>query len=359
MQDFRTRLYEALLVAFGRVLAKYNLFAEGAVLRDVGKEIVDYLNAHGLEFAEQGDIQDLNRLTELFIQNGFAGSVDVSPAPKGTRYIWHDLYGLEAYKQLYDVADNPFLSCPLNLCLYYIADKHGKTMQLHSKSFDLEHGLTISDYEVVDKAETAASALDALVVENARLMDLSLERENLYKHQANTDALTGLSNRRHFLEAAARSHERLQLAGQPFAVLVLDIDHFKRVNDTYGHAAGDRVLRDVADICRRAVRSTDLAARIGGEEFVVALPGTGLEGALELAERLRARIQETDHELAVGTTEAVTVSIGVAATDVLKVDLVHLLHAADKALYRAKAAGRNRAVAQTEPIQPMPGVLPD
>ncbi|MBL8093018.1 MAG: hypothetical protein JNL73_02535 [Anaerolineales bacterium] len=184
MNDFRTRLYEALLVAFGRVLAKYNIFAEGAVLRDVGKEIVDYLNAHGLDFTEHGDIADLSRLTDLFIQNGFAGSVEVEPAPRGTRYIWHDLYGLEAYQQLHEVADNPFLSCPLNLCLYYIADKHGKTMRLHSKTFDLEHRLTVSDYEVVDKETNNPSALDALVVENARLVELSHEREILYKHQA-------------------------------------------------------------------------------------------------------------------------------------------------------------------------------
>ncbi len=347
MNDFRTRLYEALLVAFGRVLAKYNIFAEGAVLRDVGREIVDYLNTHGLDFAEHGDIDDLSRLTDLFIQNGFAGSVEVGPAPIGTRYIWHDLYGLEAYQQLHEVADNPFLSCPLNLCLYYIADKHGKTMRLHSKTFDLEHRLTVSDYEVVDKETNSPSALDALVVENARLVQLSHEREILYKHQASTDALTGLSNRRHLFEQASALLDRCQSQGQPFAVLVFDIDHFKRVNDTYGHGAGDSVLRAISDVCRRSVRATDLAARVGGEEFVVVMPGTPLEGALELAERLRLRVWEIEHTVAPGIVDRATISVGVAASDVAGGGLAELMHSADEALYRAKAAGRNRSVAHS------------
>lgn len=345
MNDFRTRLYEALLVAFGRVFAKYNIFSEGEVLRDVGKEIIDYLNAHGLGYAEIGDIGDLDRLTQLFIQNGFAGSVDVGPAPKGTRYVWHDLYGIEAYQQLHEVAENPFLSCPLNLCLYYVAEKHGKTMLLHSKSFDVEHGVTISDYEVVDRMSTEPSALDALVVENARLVEISQEREQLFRHQAHTDALTGLANRRYLMDHVAGLFERCLALNQPLAVLVVDIDHFKTINDTYGHSAGDVVLRGVAELCRRSVRASDIPARVGGEEFVVVMPNTTLEGALELGDRLRRKIRDVRHEIGPEERAAVTVSVGVAATDVTPGSATELLRFADEALYRAKATGRDRAVA--------------
>ena len=112
MQDFEKILYEALLVAFGKILAKYNVFAQGTILKDVGREIIEYLNDHGFEFEETDDIEDLTTLTELFVKNGFAESLDVEPADKGNNYIWHNLYGIEAYEELHEISDNPFLACP-------------------------------------------------------------------------------------------------------------------------------------------------------------------------------------------------------------------------------------------------------
>ena len=184
MQDFRQRLYEAFLVAFGKVLSKYNTFAQGSILRDVGREIIDYLKKYGFEFEEKGDLSDLAMLTDLFVKNGFTEKLEILPAKKGQNYIWHNLYGIEAYKELHEITDNPFLACPLNLCLYYLADKHNKTMLLHSKSFDSQNNIAQSQYEIVDKDRSGGGEFDALVIENVRLYELAQERaEKLEKAQ--------------------------------------------------------------------------------------------------------------------------------------------------------------------------------
>ncbi|MDB9822344.1 hypothetical protein OAC89_01425 [Deltaproteobacteria bacterium] len=176
MEDFQRVLYEAVLVAFGKILAKYNTFAQGYILRDVGTEIIGYLNKHGFQFEETGELDDLDTLTNLFIKNGFAEALEIEPAENGKKYIWRNLFGIAAYKELYDIADNPFLSCPLNLCLYSLADKHNKTMQLHEKSFDMQNKVAESEYELVDKETPQEGTFDPLVIENARLYELAQER---------------------------------------------------------------------------------------------------------------------------------------------------------------------------------------
>ena len=176
MEDFERVLYEATLVAFGKILSKYNVFAQSSILRDVGREIVSYLNSHGFGFDEKGDLDDLSTLTQLFVKNGFAEKLDIEPADKGANYIWHNLYGVDAYEELHRIADNPFLSCPLNLCLFYIADKQNKTMRLHRKSFDRVGKKVESQYEIVEKEGKHGEGFDALVIENARLYDLAQER---------------------------------------------------------------------------------------------------------------------------------------------------------------------------------------
>jgi len=193
MEDFEKTLYEALLVAFGKTLAKYNAFAQGTILKDVGKEIIEYLNCHGFQFEETGELEDLAILTDLFIKNGFAESLDIEPAEKGQNYIWHNLYGIEAYEELHEISDNPFLACPLNSCLYYLADKHNKTMRLLSKSFDLETGDAQSQYEIVDKDIPQGEDFDPLVIENARLYQLAQERaDRLEKAQQEIKTLRGI-----------------------------------------------------------------------------------------------------------------------------------------------------------------------
>ena len=183
MKDFERALYEAILVAFGKVLSKYNVFAQSSILKDVGGEIISYLNSHGFGFDEKGDIDDLSRLTQLFIKNGFAEKLDIEPADKGANYIWRNLYGMEAYEELHRIIDNPFLSCPLNLCLYYIADKQNKTMKLHKKSFDRVSKKVESQYEIVDKERGYGKGFDALVIENARLYDQTMEQLRTLSHR--------------------------------------------------------------------------------------------------------------------------------------------------------------------------------
>lgn len=162
--------------------------------------------------------------------------------------------------------------------------------------------------------------------------------------RASEDALTGLPNRRTFEArlAAATSHfERYQ---RPFSLLILDVDHFKKFNDTWGHEAGDRVLQHVAELVRASVREVDLPARLGGEEFVVLLPETPLMAAVEVAERVRRAIAGKPvvwH----GRPLEVTASLGVATCPESVESPHELLAAADAALYRSKGSGRNRTTA--------------
>ena len=160
------------------------------------------------------------------------------------------------------------------------------------------------------------------------------------QRMAERDALTGLANRRHLRAMAEEELRRAQRFGHPLALLMLDLDHFKQVNDRHGHAAGDDVLREVARRVRDTVRKVDLPARFGGEEFAVLLPETSLETAREAAERIRVALADAPIQTRRGALP-VTISGGVA---VLREgdDLAGLLAAADAALYRAKSSGRNR-----------------
>ncbi len=213
----------------------------------------------------------------------------------------------------------------------------------------------------------ALAADAAIAIENARLFE---EVQRL----AITDGLTGLYNRRHFFELAERELERSRRYDRPLSAMMLDIDHFKQVNDTHGHAVGDQVLQALAARFRDNVRDIDLLARYGGEEFVALLPEVGLESARAAAERLRQSVAETPIETAAGPL-SVTVSLGVGAihfgaihvgaihVGAIHVGAIHelpvpgapdcpdlptLLRLADEALYAAKNAGRNR-VATNEP----------
>jgi diguanylate cyclase (GGDEF)-like protein len=167
---------------------------------------------------------------------------------------------------------------------------------------------------------------------------------NRLAEQIGTDPLTGCLNRR-ALELRLRNDWRLgSRRGSPVAVLALDLDHFKRINDSHGHHAGDRVLEQIARIMKETARDTDSVARFGGDEFVILLPDTGWQGALTFAERLRHKVDESNF----GTPSApiaITISVGVVvarASDPISPDL--LLREADRALYKAKTGGRNRVV---------------
>jgi len=165
------------------------------------------------------------------------------------------------------------------------------------------------------------------------------------KRMANTDVLTGLANRRRFMEVLEAEIDRAERYERPLSLVLVDLDHFKEVNDTHGHAGGDEVLRAVADVLAEVCRDVDLAARVGGEEFAILLPETDAHGAERVAERARGRIAEDHHRAPSGAGFRITASAGVASLGREVTSGEGLLQAADDALYRAKGEGRNRVVA--------------
>jgi len=181
----------------------------------------------------------------------------------------------------------------------------------------------------------------SVALENARLFR-EVERLSL------TDPLTGLRNRRGFTDDARRNVDIAIRHKHPLSVLMLDTDHFKGVNDTYGHATGDKVLAGIALVCRELMRTTDLLARFGGEEFCFLFPETTAENALLMAERLRVAISAVRFE-AEAQSFSVTVSIGISECLAAEDSLENLLARSDEALYQAKDTGRNRVVIWSPP----------
>jgi diguanylate cyclase (GGDEF)-like protein len=170
------------------------------------------------------------------------------------------------------------------------------------------------------------------------------ERNQELQELSVTDSLTGLFNRKHMWETLARELEGFKRHQRPLAVLMIDIDHFKRYNDTRGHLAGDEVLRRMGGIFHRSLRVSDYAARYGGEEFLAVLPDTDSAMAAQAAERLRGLVADETFTDGPGPGR-ITVSIGVASTSEHESEPESLVRNADTALYRAKKAGRNRVVA--------------
>ncbi|HEY0000840.1 MAG TPA: GGDEF domain-containing protein, partial [Actinoplanes sp.] len=188
---------------------------------------------------------------------------------------------------------------------------------------------------------TAALAGQAMAAhDNARLF------AQVNEH-ARTDALTGIANRRHFFDAARGAIEAARRDGTPLAAVMLDIDHFKKINDEYGHQAGDEVIREVVRRLSVTCRTGDLLARYGGEEFVLLLPDTGTDAAAAIAERLRADVANLPATTAAGPVP-VTISIGVAHLAGAE-EIDALLARADAGLYRAKTSGRDRVVLDEGP----------
>jgi diguanylate cyclase (GGDEF)-like protein len=168
--------------------------------------------------------------------------------------------------------------------------------------------------------------------------ELELEADRRLLHMATYDALTGILNRNAILRELAREHERARRYNREFSVLMIDLDHFKQINDTWGHPAGDRVLAVMGRILRNAVRACDYTGRYGGEECLVILVETPAATAAVVAERIRAAVEAEDF----GIDRPITVSLGVAATSAADPGPERMLERADVALYAAKGGGRNR-----------------
>jgi two-component system, cell cycle response regulator len=217
------------------------------------------------------------------------------------------------------------------------ADNHARLMR------GLEIG--VNDYLVrpVDRNEILARARTQ--VKKKRYSERLRDNVQRSVEMAITDVLTGLFNRRYMENHLATLVDQAAARGKPIAVMVLDIDYFKAINDTHGHDAGDDVLREFAVRIRKCIRNIDLACRYGGEEFVLVMPETDKAVATTVAERLRRRIATEPFAIANGTKNLeVTISVGIAAAAGADDNAAAILKRADQALYRAKRDGRNRVV---------------
>ncbi|MES2013409.1 MAG: PAS domain S-box protein [Pseudomonadota bacterium] len=205
------------------------------------------------------------------------------------------------------------------------------------------------EYQTITAVKSADGVTTHYVASFADITERIRLQEEL-KNRAEKDFLTGLTNRRHFLELAEAELVRAQRYGNPLSMLMMDIDFFKCINDTYGHKAGDLVLQKLATVCKEVLREIDIVGRLGGEEFSVLLPETGMLRAVEVADRLRQALENAkvfisgaDHEADVQLH--FTVSVGVAAMLNIDATVDSMLQQADVALYQAKNSGRNKVIA--------------
>lgn len=237
---------------------------------------------------------------------------------------------------------------------YHLRDFFADSENRQHLTDRLESEKEVQDFEILVK--TPSSDTPFWLLASANVMDYNYDvvlysafqditsrknRENLLKNQAIRDPLTSLYNRRYFEEEVSKQIVALKSQKQPYSVLMLDADFFKKVNDTYGHKTGDKVLIELASTSERALRDNDIVARYGGEEFVVFLPGITPEDGRVVADRLRQSISAAVVYADDNSAVKFTVSIGVSSSDISdNVDM--LIKTADEALYRAKQNGRNR-----------------
>lgn len=206
--------------------------------------------------------------------------------------------------------------------------------------------LGASDYLVkpVDDGELLARVRVQLKIK--QLQDQLRKKNQELERLSNTDSLTGMYNRRHFMDLLRREFERASRYDAPLAFIMMDIDHFKKVNDDLGHQAGDGILIHVADLLHKGLRTGDVVGRYGGEEFAMILPQTNLDGAYAAAERYRKLIGGTPAK----SGQRVTISLGVSWNQIQGVRTVDdLIRTADAALYEAKHQGRDRSVKYSSP----------
>ncbi len=213
--------------------------------------------------------------------------------------------------------------------------------------------VALRDPTDVDARQTVDGLLQAIRVLHARCVEEAQLREH-----AHTDALTGLWNRRGFQPFIDQALARSTRTGEDVTLLLCDADHFKRINDTFGHAMGDRALRAISAALRSVIRPTDAAARLGGDEMSVLLAGCNAQGATVVAQRIQEALRQIQEET--GMPEAITLSIGIADTRAMSADALtqrtvsHLMAAADEALYQAKDAGRDQFACHPDCFAPVP-----
>lgn len=255
------------------------------------------------------------------------------------RSIWGDIRGKTCWKVLQADQDGPCSFCTNNRLL----DETGAPAGVHVWEF--QNTVNKRWYQCRDQAirwidgrlvrlEIATDITDRKLIEEELVTAKKYAEELSQK-----DELTGLNNRRVFFERGRHIFELAKRSGHPVSVIMMDIDHFKMINDKYGHSVGDKVLQAVAEPLQRIVREIDIVARIGGEEFAFVLPETRLEDATIMAERLRAEIENL---VVTNNGHKITASFGLVTCEDGNKDVDTLLANADEALYIAKRNGRNQ-----------------
>ena len=232
---------------------------------------------------------------------------------------------------------------PVCECLRYNMDEGGYAcLPLFTGGAAVGTVLTIKkekgywDNEETSKLLSTYIGLASSALDNVRLISLT-------KQASITDALTGIYNRRFFVETLEKQMSLAKRHKEPLSLLIADLDHFKKVNDTYGHTAGDCALQQVSMILKDSIRESDTLCRYGGEEFAVIMPMTGITDALEKADKIRQYVESTNFDtVAPGKSLEITISIGVASFPENGTEYDALVDAADGALYKAKRNGRNR-----------------
>jgi diguanylate cyclase (GGDEF)-like protein len=315
-------------------ISQHSAAADGALLAEVGemaeelaalREIVDVLNVGIVVLDKDGHVRFMNRVFRYFWRvpdDMITGDLTFAQLMRHGR-------GMRAYAMTHELAED-YLGKQIELIRsgedrpLQMRLANGGMIQFRSKT--LPRGGHLLSYGNVSELAKEAAAFERL---------------------ACLDGLTGLNNRRHFMVLADMEWSRFKRYGRPLAVLMLDIDFFKSVNDCYGHDAGDEVIKAVADILQKHKRTSDIVGRLGGEEFALLLPEASAESAAAAGERFRRLVAES--EILTGDERIpVTLSVGVGAAHDQTSGIGQMLKEADIALYEAKRSGRNR-VCRFEP----------
>lgn len=321
------------LLSLGEMLQVSNNLDEAyEVFRQIGPDFVG---------AQNGALY-LFPATRAFVESRAAWGNNASRIEQ-TRFTAEDCWALRRGKLYRTSGDDESLRCKHvdpnhkgpTLCLPLLA--HAEMLGVLCIASDTPWS------EYVERKSTVLAEQLSLSVANIKL------RETL-REQSIRDPLTGLFNRRYFEETLEREVQRSKREKTPLSLIVVDVDHFKRVNDTYGHATGDLILREIGGLMRACTRGGDVASRIGGEELVMMLPGASLDDAMKKAEQLRLQVRALRLKEMNNAIASVTISVGVSVFPENGGDPPALFGAADAALYQAKHAGRDRVIAALEPV---------
>ncbi|MBA2780786.1 GGDEF domain-containing protein [Billgrantia kenyensis] len=217
----------------------------------------------------------------------------------------------------------------------------------HKNHHDIVHRIIRPDGEVRwvhELADYAPEGDEQILIGTVRDITEQKKLELRLRQLSRTDELTGLFNRRYFMQRLVQELARYRRYGRSTSVVLFDFDHFKRINDTHGHPAGDQVLVKVGKLLQERLRTNDIPARLGGEEFVLLLPETGPEEAVEVAEKVRRLVMEQEYTSEEKHCFKVTITCGVSAFQDVEETVEAILHRADENLYQGKRTGRNRVI---------------